>query len=296
MGDIKEPIPIGTIIQNITDYIVLYSNIPQNGRIDFDRLSQLIRAEIESNPQFDNNVQHMCFTRQDYISVDVAPNLNELQRHVLCIVMVTVCNVITLNLINDRVCSPVFKVGSMCLLDFLIERRSIEIDVLNNVLDNINDNFIGIISNIIINSNLSVIPSLIYASFYDNHDILLYKLSNLHNYIQPAVNIIQNELINDDNIYIMNNIGIINENIDNHIFSTFFSIYLEIIEYESLTEYDDEHPRNSQRYETLLVIKNYLLNNGTIFEHNFSQERIIDLLNMYHGEIFNTIEEYQNAF
>ena len=85
-------------------------------------------------------------------------------------------------------------------------------------------------------------------------------------------------------------------NIDNHIFSTFFSIYLEIIEYESLTEYDDEHPRNSQRYETLLAVKNYLLYNETINENNFSERRIIELLNMYHDEQFEDIQEYENYF
>jgi hypothetical protein len=86
------------------------------------------------------------------------------------------------------------------------------------------------------------------------------------------------------------------QNITNAIFDTFLHIYVEVIPEETLDDFDEEHPRNTQRYETLVAVKNYLLINGAIVENNFSQRRIIQLLNIYHNQNFQTIEEYENYF
>jgi hypothetical protein len=50
------------------------------------------------------------------------------------------------------------------------------------------------------------------------------------------------------------------------------------------------------RYETLLVIKNFLLTAGVINENNFSNAIMLNLLNKYHNENFATIQEYENYF
>jgi hypothetical protein len=51
---------INDIIHNIIDLVILHSNIPANGIIDFAELGRLIRNEINSNPDFDSNIQRMC--------------------------------------------------------------------------------------------------------------------------------------------------------------------------------------------------------------------------------------------
>jgi len=280
------------IINNIRDLVILYSNIPENGIVNFEELSHLIRNEIRSNPEFDNNIEHLCVNGQDYISIDVFNQLNVLQKHVLCIAMATVCNQITINLINNILCNPLYKVGVKCILDFLLEHRDIEIDLLNNTLNFINNNFMSSIAYIISNNDYSLIRTLIYSSFHDNHDILLEKMTNINQFIQQIINLLNNEMRQIFVDLVNNNI----QNINNVIFDTFLHIYVEIIPEETLNDYDDEHPRNSQRYETLVAVKNYLLHNGVISENEFSQRRIIRLLNMYHDENFQNIQEYENYF
>jgi hypothetical protein len=279
-------------INNIIDLVILHSNIPPNGIVDFEELGRLIAIEIRSNPEFDNNIQHLCVNGQDYISTIVFNQLNDLQKHVLCIAMATVCNQITINLINNGFCYPLYKVGERCFLDFLLERCDVEIDLLNNTLDFINDNFISCVAYIIFNNDYSLIRTLIYSSFHDNHDILLEKLANFNEFIQQIINLLNDETRQDFILLMNNNI----QNITDIIFDTFLHIYVEIIPEETLNDYDDEHPRNSQRYETLLAVKNYLLSNGAIVENNFSERIIIELLNMYHNEQFENIEEYENYF
>jgi hypothetical protein len=280
------------IINNIRDLIVLHSNIPENGAVDFENLGHLIRIQMLSNPVFNNNIEHLCVNSQDYISINVFSQLNDLQKHILCIAMCTVCNQITFNLINSRLCNPLYKVGMKCLLDFLLERRGLEIDLLNNTLYFINNNLLISIVYIITNNDYSLIRTLIRASFHDNQDILLEKLANFNQIIQQIINLLNNQMRQIFVDLVNNNI----ENINNAIFDTFLHIYVEIIPEETLEDYDDEHPRNSQRYETLVVVKNYLLDNGAIVENDFSQRRIIRLLNLYHNENFENIQQYENYF
>jgi hypothetical protein len=283
---------VNNIIRNIIDLIVLYSNIPENGIINFEELSGLIRNEIRSNREFENNIELLCVNRQDYISTIVFNQLNVLQKHILCIAMATVCNQITINLINNRLCNPLYKAGNMCILDFLLEHRDTELDLINNILNFINNNFLTNVAYIISNNDYSLLTTLIYSSFHDNYDILLEKLANFNQFIQQIINLLNNEIGQNFVDLVNNNI----QNINNAIFDTFLHIYVEIIPEETLNDYDDEHPRNSQRYETLLVVKNYLLTNGAIVENNFSQIRIIQLLNFYHNENFHNIQEYENYF
>jgi hypothetical protein len=280
------------IINNIRDLIVLHSNIPENGAVDFENLGRLIRIQMLSNPVFNNNIEHLCVNSQDYISINVFNQLNNLQKHILCIAMCTVCNQITFNLINSRLCNPLYKVGMKCLLDFLLERRGLEIDLLNNTLYFINNNLLISIVYIITNNDYSLIRTLIRASFHDNQDILLQKLANFNQIIQQIINLLNNQMRQIFVDLVNNNI----ENINNAIFDTFLHIYVGIIPEETLDDYDDEHPRNSQRYETLVVVKNYLLDNGAIVENDFSQRRIIRLLNLYHNENFENIQQYENYF
>ena len=279
-----------TIINNIIALLVLYSNIPEN--VNFDELGRLIRIEISSNPDFANNIEHLCVNGQDYISTIVFNQLTTLQKHILCIAMVTVCNQITINLINSGLCNPLYKVGNICLLDFLLERRDVEIDLLDNILDFINNNLLNAVVYIISNNDYSLIRTLIYCSFHDNHDILLRKFANFNQFIQQIINLLNNEARPIFIDLVNNNI----QNITNTIFDTFLHIYVEVIPEETLEDFDDEHPRNTQRYETLVAVKNYLLRNGAIVENNFSQRRIIQLLNIYHNQNFQTIEEYENYF
>jgi hypothetical protein len=283
---------VDDIIRNIIDLVILHSNIPEDGLVDFEELGNLIRVEILSNPEFDNNIQHFCVNGQDYISTNVFNQLNVTQKHVLCIAISTVCNQITFNLINSGLCYPLYKVGIKCLLDFLLDRRDIEIDLLNNTLEYINNNLLSSILYIISINDYSLIRTLILASFHDNQDILLEKLANFNQIIQQIMNFLHNEIRENFVNEVNNNI----QNINDAIFNTFLDIYLEIIPEETLDEYQDEHPRNSQRYETLLVVKNYLLDNGSIAENDFSQRRIIRLLNLYHDENFRSIQEYENYF
>ena len=286
-----EVIPDANFINNnIVALVILHSNIPEN--INFEELGRLITIEMRSNPDFDNNIQHLCVNGQDYISTIVFNQLNALQKHVLCIAMATVCNQITINLINSGLCNPLYKVGAKCFLDFLLERRGIEIDLLNNTLDFINNNFLNSVAYIISNNDYSLVRTLIYCSFHDNHDILLEKVSNFNQFIQQIINLLNNEARQIFIDLVNNNI----QNITNTIFDTFLHIYVEIIPIETLEDFDDEHPRNSQRYETLVAVKNYLLNNNAIVENNFSQRRIIRLLNLYHDEEFENLEEYENYF
>ena len=297
--DLPDPNPhpnlniiINNIINNIRDLVILHSNIPENGIVDFEELGRLIRIEMSSNPEFDNNIEHLCLTGQDYISTIVFNQLNALQKHVLCISMTTVCNMVSINLINNRLCNPLYKVGVKCFLDFLLDRRDIEIDLINNTLDFININFLYSVMYIISNNEYSLLRTLVYSSFHDNHNILLEKLANLHQFTQQI-----NDFLSIENRQIF--VDLVNNNIhniNNAIFDTFLHIYVEIIPEETLNDYDDEHPRNSQRYETLLAVKNYLLYNETINENNFSERRIIELLNMYHDEQFEDIQEYENYF
>ena len=278
------------IINNIIELVILHSNIPEN--VNFEELGHLISNEINSKPDFANNIQHFCFNGQDYIRTIVFNQLNTLQKHVLCIAMTTVCNQITINLINSGLCNPLYKVGNICLLDFLLERRDIEIDLLDNILDFINNNLLNAVVYIISNNDYSLIRTLILASFHDNHDILLRKFANFNQFIQQIINLLNNEARPIFIDLVNNNI----QNITNTIFDTFLHIYVEVIPEETLEDFDDEHPRNTQRYETLVAVKNYLLRNGAIVENNFSQRRIIQLLNRYHNQNFQTIEEYENYF
>jgi hypothetical protein len=283
---------VDDINDNIRGLVILHSNIPENGLVDFEELGNLIRAQILSNPEFNNNIQHFCVNGQDYISTNVFNQLNVRQKHVLCIAISTVCNQITFNLINSGLCNPLYKIGVKCLLDFLLDRRDIEIDLLNNTLEYINNNLLSSILYIISINDYSLIRTLILASFHDNQDILLEKLANFNQIIQQIINLLNNEIRQNFVDEVNNNI----ENINNAIFDTFLHIYVEIIPEETLDDYQDEHPRNSQRYETLLVVKNYLLDNNSIVENDFSQRRIIRLLNLYHDENFRSIQEYENYF
>jgi hypothetical protein len=283
---------VDDINDNITGLVILHSNIPENGLVDFEELGNLIRAQILSNPAFNNNIQHFCVNGQDYISTNVFNQLNVRQKHVLCIAISTVCNQITFNLINSGLCNPLYKIGIKCLLDFLLDRRDIEIDLLNNTLEYINNNLLSSILYIISINDYSLIRTLILASFHDNQDILLEKLANFNQIIQQIINLLNNEIRQNFVNEVNNNIA----NINNAIFDTFLHIYVEIISEETLDDYQDEHPRNSQRYETLLVVKNYLLDNNSIVENDFSQRRIIRLLNLYHDENFRSIQEYENYF
>ena len=278
------------IINNIIALVVLHSNIPEN--VNFDELGRLITIEISSNPDFDNNIKNLCVNGKDYIRTIVFNQLNTLQKHVLCIAMATVCNQITINLINSGLCNPLYKVGNICLLDFLLEHLDLKIDLLDNILDFINNNLLNAVVYIISNNYYSLIKTLIYCSFHDNHDILLRKFANFNQFIQQIINLLNNEACQFFIDLINNNI----QNITNTIFDTFLHIYVEVIPEETLKDFDEEHPRNTQRYETLISVKNYLLRNGAIVENNFSQRRIIRLLNFYHDEKFQTIEEYENYF
>ena len=153
MTQIQEIPDANVIYNNIVSLVILHSNIPEN--INFEELGRLITIEMRSNPDFDNNIQHLCVNGQDYISTIVFNQLNALQKHVLCIAMATVCNQITINLINSGLCNPLYKVGEKCFLDFLLERRGIEIDLLNNTLDFINNNFLNVAIYIISNNDYS---------------------------------------------------------------------------------------------------------------------------------------------
>jgi hypothetical protein len=201
-------------------------------------------------------------------------------------------NIVTINLIDNRLCYPLYKVGNMCFLDFLLEHRSLEIDLINNTLNFINNNFLNAVMYIISNSDYSLLRTLILTSFHDNHDTLLEKLANFNQFIQQIINLLNNERRQIFVNYINNNI----QDITNTIFDTFLHIYVEIIDNETLEDYTDEHPRNTQRLETLVVVRNYLLNNGAIGENNFDNERIINLLNFYHDEEFENLEKYNNYF
>jgi hypothetical protein len=278
------------IINNIIALVVLHSNIPEN--VNFEELGRLIRIEISSNPNFDNNIEHLCVRGQDYISTIVFNQLNRLQKHVLCISMATVCNEVTINLINNRLCNPLYKVGNACFLDFLLENRDVEIDLLNNTLDFINNNFLNAAMYIISNNDYSLLRTLVLSSFHDNHDILLEKLANFNQFIQQIINLLNNERRQTFVNLVNNNI----QHITNTIFDTFLHIYVEIIDVETLEDFDDEHPRNSQRYETLVAVKNYLLHNNAIVQNDFTRRRIIQLLNFYHNENFQTIQQYNNYF
>ena len=92
------------------------------------------------------------------------------------------------------------------------------------------------------------------------------------------------------------NIGVLVNAVQQSVFNTIVHIYSNVINLDKLSIYTDEHPRSFYRYETLLVIKNFLLTTGVINENNFSNAIMLNLLNKYHDENFATIQEYENYF
>lgn len=281
---------IDSIINDIRDAVIQYSNIPDNGIVNFDELATFIRNKIESNDDFNDNIQRLCYQRQDYITSVVVPQLNAIGKNLLCIAMATVCNEITMNLITYENCCPLYRIGKRNILDHLRVKRSIEADLINFILEHIDNNFVKLTRYILTNISLVYsITSLVLCAFYGNFDTLLTKLINFHNYIQPAI-----ELINP--AFVINNIGILVNAVQQSVFNTIVHIYRNVMHIDKLAIYINEHPRSIYRYETLLVIKNFLLKSGVITENNFSNAIMLNLLNKYHDENFATIEEYENYF
>lgn len=286
---------IDSIINDIRDAVIRYCNIPDNGIVNFDELSTFIRNKMESNDDFNDNIQRLCYQRQDYITCVVAPQLNAIGKNLLCIAMATVCNEITMNLITYENCCPLYRIGKRNILDHLRVKRSIEADLINFILEHIDNNFAKLTRYILTNISLvHSITSLVLCAFYGNFDTLLTKLINFHNYIQPAIELINPTLI--INNIVINNLGILVNAVQQSVFNTIVHIYRNVMHIDKLAIYINEHPRSYYRHETLLVIKNFLLTAGVITENNFSNAIMINLLNKYHDENFATIEEYENYF
>lgn len=286
---------IDSIINDIRDAVIQYSHIPDNGIVNFDALASFIRNKIESNNDFSDNIQRLSYQRQDYITCVVIPQLNTIGKNLLCIAMATVCNEITINLITYENCCPLYRVGRRNILDHLRVKRSTESDLINFILKHIDNNFTKLTRYILTNISLvHSITSLVLCAFYGNYDTLLTKLINFHNYIQPAIEIINPTMV--INNVVINNLGVLVNAVQQSVFNTIVHIYSNVINLDKLSIYRDEHPRMEYRYETLLVIKNFLLTAGVINENNFSNAIMLNLLNKYHNENFATIQEYENYF
>jgi hypothetical protein len=291
----NDPPIIGLIISNIIRYINQYSYVVINGAINFAELVILVRAEVDSNKNFRNNIENRNNSNENYIISHIIPQLNVFQRHVLCITMATICNEITINLIRNGICKPLFKVGNTSLLSYLQNIRYIEIDLIDCIIQILDNKFIELTADIINNIFLAdSIDILVLCAFYSNNQYILLKLINFCNYIEPAIRFLYPNVNEGNIIQLVNTKLLLVNNVNTAVFNTIMYIYTNILDVDNLDIYEDEHPRNSERYSTLIVIKDFLLMHQQINEDDFSEDIIVQLLSFYHNEDFETLQDYQN--